>query len=85
MYKERWLVGEVFRVRNLRFCVFPLDHGPPHVHVLAPGAEAKFRLDDFTCIASYGFRKSAIEEIVQFSKVHQNLLWEAWYENQKKR
>ena len=76
-------MAEVFRVRNLRFCIFPLDHGPPHVHVIAPGAEAKFRLEDFTCIASYGFQRSAIKEISEFMKLYQNLLWEAWNENQR--
>jgi hypothetical protein len=78
-------VGEVFRVRNLRFCIFPLDHGPPHVHVIAPGAEAKFKLDDFSCLACYGFKESALQEIKEFLKLYKDLLWEAWNESQGKK
>ncbi|MGZ3723543.1 MAG: DUF4160 domain-containing protein [Bdellovibrionales bacterium] len=78
-------MGEVFRVRKLRFCVFPLDHGPPHVHVFGPEAEAKFRLDDFSCISCRGFRWSAVQEITGFLKTHQGMLWEAWNENQTRK
>lgn len=77
-------MGEVFRFWNLRFCIYPLDHDPPHVHVIGPDAEAKFRLVDFTCIANWGFRQSAVLKIEQLLIEHQDLLWEAWDENQKK-
>ena len=36
----------VHRAGNLRFVVFLDDHGPPHVHVFAPGGEAKLLLGD---------------------------------------
>lgn len=78
-------MGEVFRVRNLRFCIFPHDHHPPHVHVIGPGAEAKFRLEDLVCVASYGFKRSAVLEIGKFLKLYQGILWEAWNENQSKK
>ncbi len=78
-------MGEVFRIRNLRFCIFPMDHGPPHVHVLTPGADARFRLDDLSLLSSYGFKMSAVREISSFLKLHQKLLWEAWNENQPKK
>lgn len=85
MYKWGYEVGEVFRVRNLRFCIYPMDHYPPHVHVLAPDAEAKFRLDDFTCLACYGFPESGVREIVEFLRLNHHLLWKAWHENQRKK
>lgn len=31
----------VHRAGNLRFVVFPDDHGPPHVHVFAPGGSSR--------------------------------------------
>ena len=34
----------VHRAGNLRFVVFPDDHGPPHVHVFSGRAEAKILL-----------------------------------------
>ena len=78
-------VGEIFRVRNLRVCIFPMDHCPPHVHVIGPGAEAKFRLEDFACIYCNGFKRKAIKEISEFLQEHQTMLWEAWNENQEKK
>ncbi len=36
----------VHRAGNLRFVVFLDDHGPPHVHVFAPGGEAKLLLGE---------------------------------------
>jgi hypothetical protein len=34
-------VPTIFRLGNLRFVIFLNDHDPPHIHVFAPGGEAK--------------------------------------------
>lgn len=76
-------MGEILRVRNLKICIYPKDHYPPHVHVIGPEAEAKFTLTDFTCVSSFGFRKKTIVEIAKFLREHEQLLLEAWNENQE--
>lgn len=42
-------MGEILRMRNLRICIFPKDHLPAHLHVLGPGAEAKFEIETLEC------------------------------------
>ena len=57
--------------------IYPKDHQPPHVHVLGPGAEAKFSLEDLKCFYSRGFSDKAIVGIESFLKTKKELLRDA--------
>jgi hypothetical protein len=37
---------EVARLRGLRIRIYPRDHDPPHFHVVAPGINAKFAINN---------------------------------------
>jgi hypothetical protein len=63
--------------------IYPKDHKPPHVHVIGPGAEAKFRLDSFECISSRGFSQNALKKLKAFLKERKDFLLEAWDEYQE--
>ena len=73
----------VLRARNLSVRFYPKDHNPPHVHVIGPDAEAKFRLGDFECIYSRGFSPRALKSIKSFLKERKILLMEVWNEYQE--
>jgi len=73
----------VLRTRNLSVRIYPKDHNPPHVHVVGPGAEAKFRLDTFECIFCRGFIQKAVKRIKVFLKERKSLLMEAWNDYQE--
>jgi len=73
----------IIRTRNLSVRVYPKDHNPPHVHVVGPEAEAKYRLDNFECIFSRGFSQKALKKIRAFLKEREGLLMEAWDEYQE--
>lgn len=70
----------MLRTRNLRVVIYPNDHDPPHVHVIAPDAEAKFELSDLECIYSRGFSKKALKQIHEFLAENKELLEETWYD-----
>ncbi|MCB0407572.1 MAG: DUF4160 domain-containing protein [Bdellovibrionales bacterium] len=71
------------RYKNIRVVIYPQDHWPPHIHVLAPGCEAKFTLDPIDCYFCRGFKESFIKATTKYLKEKQNLLLEAWIEYQK--
>jgi hypothetical protein len=73
----------VLRTRNLSVRIYPKDHAPPHVHVVGPGAEAKFRLDTFECIFCRGFSRKALKRITLFLKERRTVLKEAWNDYQE--
>ena len=73
----------VLRTRNLRICVYPHDHGPPHVHVIGPGGEAKFALDDCSCVFARGLSPRLIRKLSEFISANRDILIEAWNEFQK--
>jgi len=75
-------MGEIFRIRNLRVCIYPKDHLPAHLHVLGPGAEAKFEIEHMECFFSRGFKKSTLNEIKAILLNEKKLLMEVWNENQ---
>ena len=72
-----------FRAKNLRVVIYPKDHQPPHVHVLAPGAEAKFVIETLECSYSRGFSEKALREIRDFLKGRKKALLEAWNDYQE--
>jgi hypothetical protein len=82
MYNNMYVTGGCSHP-NLRIVIYPKDHQPPHVHVLGPNAEAKFRLDDMTCFYSRGFSNQALSEIEAFLKTKTTLLMEVWNEYQE--
>lgn len=76
-------MGEIYRVRNLRICIFPKDHLPAHFHVIGPGAHAKLRISDLSVIESKGFKTKALKEIQEFLKEKKEKLMEVWNANQE--
>ena len=68
----------VLRTRNMRVVVYPSDHQPPHVHVIGPEAEAKFRIEDLHCFYCRGFTRRHIEELRAFLEPRKDQLKEAW-------
>jgi hypothetical protein len=73
----------VLRTRNLQVRIYPKDHNPPHVHVVGPEAEAKFRLDTMACIYSRGFSQKALKQIKAFLRDRKSVLLEAWHDYQE--
>lgn len=73
----------ILRTRNLSVRIYPKDHEPPHVHVIGPDAEAKFRISDMECIFSRGFSNTALQRITEFLKEEKVTLLEAWNEYQE--
>lgn len=72
----------VLRTSNLQIRVYPKDHNPPHVHVVGPGAEAKFRIDKVECLFSKGFSKKALKQMEEFIEDNLKGLMEAWHDYQ---
>jgi len=73
----------VLRTSNVRIVVYPKDHNPPHVHVIGPRAEAKFRIEDLECYFNRGFSKKQLSRIKEFLKDKVDLCMEAWSEYEK--
>lgn len=73
----------LLRAKNLRIVIYPKDHDPPHVHVIGPGAEAKFLIDSLDCVYSRGFSKRALREIRDYLRVRKGILLEAWHDYQE--
>ena len=49
----------IHRAYGFRFVIFPNDHSPPHVHVIAQGGEAKISWKDPAGSGSIGSPASA--------------------------
>jgi hypothetical protein len=73
-------MGTIAIYRNVRIMIFPRDHGPPHIHAVAPDAEAVFILKDLELVRSRGFDSGAVTKIRQFLEERKDELLEAWYE-----
>ena len=74
-------VGEVIRFRNIKIFIYPKDHDPPHIHAIAPGAVAKFRIEDLECYYSHGFSVKDRKIIKQILEKNLALLKVKWDEN----
>lgn len=72
----------VHRSGNLRFVVFPDDHGPPHVHVLAPGGEAKLLLDGAdgrpVLLWARGMDRGALRQAMAETLAQRGRLLQSW-------
>jgi len=57
----------VLRILGLRVSIRTNDHGPPHVHVVGGGKEAKFHLNcpqgPTALWENFGFRRAELNEI----------------------
>jgi hypothetical protein len=73
-------MGTVLRWKNLRFCIYPRDHGPPHVHVVGPdGLNFRVSLIDLRTLESQvPLRAATLTDIIEFIQVHQDLFIEEW-------
>ena len=56
------------------------DHEPPHVHIIAPGAEAKVRIVDGHIYSSKGFNKRTLDRLVNEIERSKVKLEERWNE-----
>jgi hypothetical protein len=56
--------ARVAQVRNLVLHVYPLDHDPPHFHVVGPNTDAKFSLADGRCLG--GRINGRSEELIRW-------------------
>lgn len=75
----------VLRFGGFKFVIYPKDHAPAHVHVLADGAEAKFDIGTGKCIAVYGFSSRTVNQLSKIVLKNKDLMMEAWrdYEGQE--
>ena len=73
----------IFWLGNIRIVINTKDHGPPHVHVLAPGASAKIRIDNLEVMESQGFNERTLKKILIFMEQTKFILMEKWDEIQK--
>jgi nitrite reductase/ring-hydroxylating ferredoxin subunit len=65
----------VIRFGRFKFIVYPKDHAPAHVHVIAGKAEAKFDIRSGKCLAARGFAEHTLQKVVERNG---DLLLEAW-------
>lgn len=68
---------------KVKVCIYFGDHNPPHVHVLAPSAEAVFTISTLECIESRGFNAKTLNRIQKALEQAHDLLKEAWDEYQE--
>lgn len=68
----------VIRIGRFKIVIYPKDHAPAHVHVLAENAEAKFELKSGKCIAAIGYASHTLNELERLVKENSDLLMEAW-------
>jgi hypothetical protein len=71
----------VLRSGRYRFYLFSNEgREPPHIHVKAGAAEAKFWLDPIDLAANRGFNVPELNEIRRLVNLHADDLLEAWHE-----
>lgn len=73
----------IYKTGNLQIRVYPKDHNPPHVHVVGPEAEAKFKLDNLECFYSKGFSRRSLKRIEDYLRERKQTLMEAWNDYQE--
>ena len=68
----------VLRFGRFKFIIYPKDHAPAHIHVVAGTAEAKFDLKTGKCIAAWGFAEHTLKHLQRIVRDNSDLLLEAW-------
>ncbi len=76
-------MGTIAIYKNIRIVIHSRDHSPPHVHAIAPSAEAVFNLITLELIRVEGFNYQAVKQIKEFIEPRRNEFLEAWYEIHK--
>ena len=71
----------VHRAFGFRFVIYTNDHGPPHVHVVRPGCEARVILegpDGLTLDWVIGINHGDLRRIMSETQAKRGELLEAW-------
>ena len=68
----------ILRFGRFKFVIYPRDHRPAHVHVLAADAEAKFEIESGACIRVRGFTRRTVRLLSEIVLLNRDLLREAW-------
>ena len=78
-------MGTIAIYKNIRIVIHTRDHTPPHVHAIAPDAEAVFNLLTIELIRSKGFDYQSVMQIKKFIELRNEELLEAWDEIHEKK
>lgn len=73
----------IARVGNLKFYIYPNDHGRPHCHVVHGEAEAKIDLETTSVIRARGFDERTLRKICDKVRELSQDLKDAWNEYQE--
>ena len=70
-------VGRAF---GYRFVIYSNDHGPPHVHVVGNGGEARILLghDDVTLDEVWGIGRNDMRKLLEEARLHRADFLKAW-------
>lgn len=63
---------------RIKVAIYFRDHDPPHVHVIAPGAEAIFEIESLRLKECDGFSPAALKVIRKALEENKEDLMEAW-------
>ncbi len=73
---------ELLRIFGLRFFFYSNNHLPPHIHVRNADGEARFTLDNVTCIENNGLKKKDLylaESIIEENKMNFTNRWNEFF------
>ena len=68
----------VLRFANVRIAIYPNDHPPAHVHVIAPDWEIVVNVDDMSLRETFGCAEHEAQRILRLLSPHRDALLEAW-------
>ena len=68
------------KIGNAKLMIYTDDHGRPHVHVVAPDAEAKIEIHSLIVIRSHGFNQKTLNRFKKYIAENREELLEAWNE-----
>ena len=71
-------MGTVVTFKSIRFIINSNDHAPPHVHVVHTDAKVRVNLETFEPMDDTGFSASALREIIEKVKEHEEELLDEW-------
>ncbi len=74
----------VIKFKNIKIYVYPKDHLPKHVHVIAPSWEVKVEIDSQHILHIKGkITSRELKLVLSVVQEHKKRLEDAWYEYQK--
>lgn len=71
-------MAKVFRENGFTGEIFPLDHHPPHIHVLKAGGEVVISIVDFSVIRIKKLTNRDIRKALALVEKYQAAAWEKW-------